>query len=201
MMGFTIIELLTTMAIAAIVLTIGVPAFEQTIQTNNRASQINELLHSLNVARSEAVTRGFPVSVCKSSNGSSCGSTGVNWEDGWITFLDDDMDADHSESSDGNGSLDANEEVLGVVQALPGGYSLKSDNFTNSLTYQSAGHIIDSSKRKTSGYFVICLDNDIKESGAVFINIAGKPRSGRDSDNNHIPEDIGGTDITTCSPT
>jgi type IV fimbrial biogenesis protein FimT len=199
--GFTLIELIMTMAIAAIVLTIGVPSFQQTIQTNRKATQVNQLLHSLNVARSQAVTLGYPVSACKSADGSTCGGTGVKWKDGWIIFLDDDMDADHSESTDGNGSLNTNEEILEVVEGLADGYTLKSSNFSGSLTYQPAGYILDSNKIKTSGYFVICLDNDINGAGAVFINIAGKARSGRDLDHNQIPEDIDGTNITTCSPT
>ncbi len=199
--GFTLIELLMAMAMAAILLSVGVPAFRQTIQSNQKASQVNQLLHSLNVARSQAVMRGFPVSACKSADGSTCGSSGVTWEDGWIIFLDDDMDADHSESTDGNGVLNTNEQILEVVDGLPDGYSIRADNFSGSLTYQSAGYIVDSFKRKTAGYFVICRDNDINGAGAVFINIAGKARSGRDSDHNNIPEDISGTDITTCTPT
>jgi type IV fimbrial biogenesis protein FimT len=198
--GFTLIELLMTMAIASIILSIGIPAFKQTINTNRKATQVNQLLHSLNVARSEAVMRGFPVSACKSDDGSTCGSSGVKWNDGWIVFLDDDMDGDHREATDGNGTLNTNEEILQVIESMPNGYSIKADNFSGSLTYQPEGYIVDSNRRKTSGYFVVCLDNDINGAGAVFINIAGKARSGRDLNHNHIPEDIGGTDITTCSP-
>ncbi len=198
--GFTLIELIMTIAIASIVITVGVPSFRQTIQVNHRASQINQLLHSLNVARSEAVTRGRPVSMCKSDDGSTCGGSGVKWEQGWITFLDDDMDADPAESTDGNGSLDTDEEILGVAPALATDYSLRSSEFASVLTYHPAGHITDSFNRKTSGSFVICHNNDLQDSGAVFINIAGRARAGRDSDNDRIPEDIAGTDITTCSP-
>ncbi len=199
--GFTLLELIMTIAIASIVITVGVPSFRQTIQVNHKATQVNQILHSLNVARSEAVTRGFPVTICKSADGSSCGGSSVKWEQGWITFLDDDMDADHNESTDGNGSFDANEEILAVSGSLANDYSLKSDNFTSALTYQPAGHIVDSSKRRTSGYFVLCFNNDINNAGAVFINITGKSHSGRDLDQNHIPEDISGNNITTCSPT
>jgi len=199
--GFTLLELLMTMAIASIVLTVGIPSFTQTIENNQRITLVNQLLHTLNVARSQAITRGLPISACKSADGATCGSSSVKWDDGWIVFVDDDMDADHNESSDGSGALNTNEEILEVVEGLPDGYSIKADNFSTSLTYQPGGYIVDSSKRKTSGYFVICQDNDINGSGAVFINIAGKARSGRDLNHNHIPEDIGGTDISTCSPT
>ncbi len=199
--GFTLIELLVTMALGAIVLSIGVPSFQQTIQTNRKATQVNQILHSLNLARSQAITRGLPVSACKSADGSTCGDASVNWEDGWIIFEDDDQDADHSELTDGNGTLDTDEEILEVVQGLVDGYTVKAKNFSTSLTYQPAGYILDSNKLQTSGYLVICLNNDINGAGAVFINIAGKARSGRDLNHNHIPEDIDGTDITSCTPT
>ena len=56
--GFTLIELLVTVAVIAIVLTIGVPSFQQVIMTNRMATQANDLLGSMNLARSEAVKRG-----------------------------------------------------------------------------------------------------------------------------------------------
>ena len=102
--GFTLIELIVTMALAAIILTIGVPSFREALQNNRRATQINEIISTFNIARSEAIKRGVQVTLCKSTNGTSCNttacdaSTGNNcWEQGWITFSD----------SDGDGTVDA----------------------------------------------------------------------------------------------
>lgn len=79
--GFTLIELLVTMAVAAILLTVAVPNFQLFVMNNRMASQANDLITAFNLARSEAVKRAVNVTVCASSNGTSC--TG-GWNQGWI---------------------------------------------------------------------------------------------------------------------
>jgi type IV fimbrial biogenesis protein FimT len=85
--GFTLIELMITLSLAAIILTLAVPAFRDIILNNRAAVQSNELVTTMNVARSEAVRRGARVSVCASSDQSSC-TGGTNWAVGWIVFVD-----------------------------------------------------------------------------------------------------------------
>ncbi len=80
--GFTLIELLMTVFIAAIVLTLGVPSFQEMSRSNQLTTQTNDLVTAFNLARSEAVKRRSPVSVCTSSNQTSC--TASNWQQGWI---------------------------------------------------------------------------------------------------------------------
>jgi type IV fimbrial biogenesis protein FimT len=84
--GFTLIELIVTIAILAIVMALAVPDFTSTIQNNTIASVNNNLVNSLNYARSEAMKRGVPVSVCATSDNSysACGS---QWQLGWMVFV------------------------------------------------------------------------------------------------------------------
>jgi type IV fimbrial biogenesis protein FimT len=93
--GFTLIELLVTLTIAAILLAVGVPAFNSSIASARASDGANSLLAALEVARSEAVRRGVTVSVCRVSSASptACGgtATGFNnndWAMGWIVFAD-----------------------------------------------------------------------------------------------------------------
>lgn len=85
--GFTLIELMITLALAAIILTLGVPSFRDIILNNRAATQSNELVTAMNVARSEAVRRGARVSVCPSNDQATC-TGGTDWAIGWIVFLD-----------------------------------------------------------------------------------------------------------------
>lgn len=84
--AFTIIELLITVTILAVLVATAVPSF-RTIIANNRSSTLaTEMVTALNTARSEAIKRGGRVSICSSSDAATC--AGAAWQDGWIVFVD-----------------------------------------------------------------------------------------------------------------
>ena len=85
--GFTIIELMITISLAAVILTFGVPAFQGLTERNQLTSHINSFVSSLALARSEAVKRRQRVVVCVSSDGSTCSNNGT-YESGWIVYVD-----------------------------------------------------------------------------------------------------------------
>ena len=86
-LGFTIIELMITIAVIGIGLAIGVPAMNQFVLDNRLVSQINTLNSSLALARSEAVKQNETTVVCVSADGATC-TAGANWNEGWIVFVD-----------------------------------------------------------------------------------------------------------------
>jgi len=185
--GFTLIELMVTLAMAAIVLTVGVPSFRDMVRKNEMAGYTNRLVGALKLARSEAIKRGEPVSVCKSNTGNSCTGAGTNWEDGWIVFVNTDNDSP--------AALDAGETILRVMPALKNAYTLRgTNNFASYLTYHPSG------RANNMGHFVLCENNQLANSRAVFINLTGKVYLGQDSNGNKIPEDDSNNDITTCTP-
>ena len=99
----TAIELLTVMAVIAILLAIAVPSFVSLTQTNRVAGEVNALAGDLQFARAEAVKEGLPVSICASSNGTSClGTATSTWNTGWIVFSD----------ANGNQAVNAGDLVL-----------------------------------------------------------------------------------------
>lgn len=75
--GFTLIEIMVTVAVLAIVLAIAVPAFGTLIRSNRLTSNANELVAALQLARSEAVRQNSSVAVCRSDNGSTCAAGGA----------------------------------------------------------------------------------------------------------------------------
>jgi type IV fimbrial biogenesis protein FimT len=84
--GFTLMELLMTIAIAAIVATIAIPSFQYVTNSNRVAGEVNGLLGDLQFARAEAIKEGQPVTVCMSKGGTTCDTTGNAWNSGWIVY-------------------------------------------------------------------------------------------------------------------
>lgn len=112
--GFSLVELVSVILIAATLMAIGVPSFRAVTNSNRLSSEINGLLGDMQFARSEAVKEGLSVSVCSSADSVSC-SGSADWSSGWIVF----SDPTHS------GVVDAGESILRVQKALKTGDSLK----------------------------------------------------------------------------
>lgn len=82
--GFTLPELIVTMAIAGILLAVAVPTFQQTMRVNKLVGDTNRIVGLMNFTKSTAITRNTVVSICAGSNG-VCNN---NWNDGIIVFVD-----------------------------------------------------------------------------------------------------------------
>ncbi len=181
MRGFTLIELMVTVSVAAVLLGLGVPAFRQTIISNRLTSAANEFMAALTYARSEAIRRGVPVALCKSSDGANCSLGGNKWESGWMAFVDANRD----------GKWNSGEEILRVWPALPDGYTLRpNNNFDNYLRYDPQG------AANNLGTFAVCYQNQTQGAKAIVITRL-RPRLGKDTNGNRIPETDSG-DIASC---
>lgn len=78
--GFTLVEMMVTVAVIAIVGAIAVPAFSNMIRHNRVVSSSNEMIAALQLARSEALARRSTTALCASNDGSTCsGSVGSRW--------------------------------------------------------------------------------------------------------------------------
>lgn len=81
--GFTLIELMVTIAVLAIMVAIAVPSFTSLIQNNRTTSLHHEILGAIQLARSEAVNRRKDVIICRTENQNVC-ANGTNWAAGWL---------------------------------------------------------------------------------------------------------------------
>jgi type IV fimbrial biogenesis protein FimT len=85
--GFSLIEIITALSVASILLAIGVPSFQTLTQSSRMTGAINTIVSHLNLARSEAVKRGMDIVLCPSDDGIDCTSTMV-WDKDIIMFAD-----------------------------------------------------------------------------------------------------------------
>jgi type IV fimbrial biogenesis protein FimT len=83
--GFTLIEMMVTVAVLAILMAIAVPSFTNVMRRSDVTSATNALLADISYARSEAANRHTTVSICPSSNGTSC-TDDTAYETGWIVY-------------------------------------------------------------------------------------------------------------------
>ncbi len=100
--GFTLLELMITLAVSAILMFVAVPSFVSFIRNSQMTTQANAFFTDLSLTKSEAVKRNARVSICASTNGTTC-SGSTNWATGWIVFTD---------ASGSSGVLDDSDELL-----------------------------------------------------------------------------------------
>jgi type IV fimbrial biogenesis protein FimT len=94
--GFSLIELLTSLAAGTIVLGIGIPALHTLLASNHQSSEINKFVRHLHLARSYAVKTGEDHVLCPSNNSLSCLDV-TSWDQGYILFQDDNQNGTREE--------------------------------------------------------------------------------------------------------
>lgn len=159
--GFTLVELMITLIVMAIALSIAIPNLSGLGRETRMTSATNSIVTALNQARSEAVTRVDPVSVCASSDQATCAGND-EWAVGWISWLDE----------DGDGNVDGDEELLRVGDGVANMSITTGD--AGPVTYTAEGSIDNAS----SITFTLEPDECEGESKReIDVNLSGRPRA------------------------
>ncbi len=178
--GFTLVEAVTALAVAALLTTLAVPAFLGQRKAAGAAAEVQKLASVLARARLEAVRRNRVVTLCKSGNGVDCGGS---WSQGWLLFVD----------RDGDGARDAGEPRLTVGRPAAG-YRLRLSAFGSSsrMRFSPVGFTLAG-----NGTFGVCpADGDLRYARAVIVNKSGRVRFSADRDGDGIHEDASGRPLS-----
>lgn len=158
--GFTLIELMITLAIVAIVLAVGVPSFQGMMRNNRIAAHTNDFLGSLNLARSEAIKRGQRVALAPNAVG--------NWGQGWTIFVD----------ADDDGVLDAGEIILRRHEAFERNAGLQQasgSTLRNYISFAPNGATrFANSDAFQAGTLVLSLCDSENQQVSIAINGVGR---------------------------
>lgn len=160
--GITLIELLTTVAIVAVIAGIALPAFASLGQDMASRSARSLVSVDLAQARAAAVMRASDVVACPSSNAETC-SGGLHWHRGWIVFAD----------ANRNRQVDSGETLIAVAQALKPGLAVVSSAGRRSIRFRADGTSDGSNLTLT-----FCDRRGITQARALVLNNSGRLRSG-----------------------
>lgn len=161
--GVTLIELMVTLAVMAVLLGIAAPSVTQFIVSNRLTSQANGLLADLSRARSEAGARHTPVTVCAAADSTTCAAASTtNWESGWLVFVDADAD----------GVIASAADIIRYVAPLEGQTTVISSSFANVgyLTFRPFGGF----SPQTSGTFAFCVSGN-SDGREISVSAIGRP--------------------------
>ena len=171
--GLTLVELLVTLSIAAVMLAIAAPSFRDFVQRSQLSSEVNGLSLVLMYARSESIKRGHPVTLCKTSDPlatpPACDSN-ASWHSGWLVFVNRNGELDTDDSViDSTAPAD---EVLRVGAATKATVS-GGAGFDNYVTFRPLGTVKGSgnSGQADNGSFTVTIGSLEK---LVCINTTGR---------------------------
>ena len=169
--GVTLIELMVTLAVAGVLLAVGIPAIGDFIATNRMSAAVNDLVSSFHLARSEALKTGDRVSVCASTNWDSAAPScnGNDLADGWIVFVD---------SITQNDDVDPGETVVLTHEPLPDVIDLTAPQI---VSFAASGVLKNPQPGEVD--FLLCDNRADRDTGGgiaagrwVQISPTGRPR-------------------------
>ena len=194
-LGFTLVELMVTVAVFGILVAIALPNMRSIIQNTRISTQINELTSDLNFARSEAIKRGTDVTVsnvtvCRSANPTAatptCDTTaGVGWNSGRIIFIDGTPAVGATAAIAPNGQHAAAETLLRIREVLDGTNTLTANdtsgaggtnpNAQNLIVYTRAGGTtISSNPPVVPAVFNLCDERGATYGRSLTIGPTGR---------------------------
>jgi type IV fimbrial biogenesis protein FimT len=165
--GLTLIELMIVLVVLAVTLSLGAPLFQNLLHNNRLRAEASRFLGAINLARSEAVMRNLPVSICPSAMAATgqaeCSGT---YARGWIVFANAEKDKVVDTGTD---------EVLHVFEGLTPGYRLTNRSGTKAA-FELINYLPDGSSHSNRTLLFCPPRRTSMQSLSIIINIVGRAR-------------------------
>jgi type IV fimbrial biogenesis protein FimT len=136
--GFTLIELMITIAVLAIGSALAYPSFSGAMRSNRVATTTNGLIAAFNLARSEAIRSNHQGGVCPSSDGATC--EGTDWSVGFMAYEDVDSSSTFSAGDRVLRYFEGNPTMVLTGTASEGGGGIEQ------ITFQRTGRIVETAQ-------------------------------------------------------
>lgn len=171
--GFTLLELLITLSIVAIILGVGTPSFLNLSQDNNLIGQTNSMLGTIRFARSEAIKRNTDVIICQSSNGVECTNL-EDWTQGMMVFVDTNNNGVYEAPANPDAiDLRVDDLIIKIQDDLDVDYTISSATYgaAQPLSFNSSGYL------DNSGDIKICDQRGEDYCRVIAIELSGRTRN------------------------
>lgn len=158
--GFSLVELMVVMSIAAILLAAGVPSFQSLIQNQRMTATVNDFFAAINLTRSEAIQRGTRVDLVPAD--------ATDWAKGWIVFVDE----------NNNQKPDTGEQIIFSHGPAPNGIAIAAafgGAKVKYIAYNGTGRTRTNgnSQQVQSGHMSFTMGEQVRK---IVINFLGRPR-------------------------
>ena len=159
--GFSLYELIVTIGLVALVLTLGLPSFGGIIANHRLRVEVNALFHAIHLARKESIVRRRVVTLCPTRDNFAC-ERDLDWSGGWMMFVNRDRN--------GDGQRDPDEPILQVFKVDP----------ANRIVANRMSFSLRSTElRATNGTMIFCDRAGRAAPRALVISYTGRPRVSR----------------------
>lgn len=175
--GFTLLELMVVVTVAAILLVIGVPSLQKWVRDNRIVTETNSLVAHLNLARSEAIKRRTRVAICSSKDAGAAVPAcdgGTDWSTGWVVFQD-------PEGAGVGGAVDDASDVIRRSAVVAGAMDVGAS--TGTLFFGTDGSVPGGA----GSTLAVCDDRGTSKGRQVRVSSIGRPQ-------------VVGPPIASCTP-
>ena len=159
--GFSLYELLMTVTIVALVLTLGIPSFGSILANHRLKVEVDAVFHAVHLARKSSIVRRRAVTLCPSIDGRNC-EPGFDWSIGWIMFVNTDRDRPVARDDD---------EPILSHHPVDQNVRIRSNRKTFTLR--------STELRATNGTLIFCDRENRGTARGLIVSYTGRPRVSR----------------------